>query len=158
MWPEEFISNGIDEKNVRSGDKTTTLEMIGLLMPLILAPELFKNSNIVMKVDCFGTVYSMTNRMCKGDKMAAIFVRAPYLISAYLECQLHIEQLPRMSDWGAEVADRLSRRSSTTEQDKKMLGAYKNRNIPSCLENWFRNPVMDWSLAVKLLEHVEKLV
>jgi hypothetical protein len=158
LWPERFISNGIDEKNVRFGDKTTTLEMIGLLMPMILAPELFKNSNVVMKVDCFGTVYSMTNRMCKGDKTAAIFVRAAYLISAYLECHLHIEQLPRMSDWGAEVADRLSRESSTTAQDKKLLGAFKNRSIPPCLESWFKNPVNDWSLAIKLLEHVEKLV
>jgi hypothetical protein len=158
LWPEKFISDGVDEKNVRFGDKTTTLEMIGLLMPMVLAPELFKNSNVVMKVDCFGTVYSMTNRMCKGDKTAAIFVRAAYLISAYLECHLHIEQLPRMSDWGAEVADRLSRQSSTTAQDKKLLGAFKNRSIPPCLERWFRNPVNDWSLATKLLEHVEKLV
>ena len=158
LWPEKFISDSIDEKNVRFGDKTTTLEMIGLLMPMILAPELFKNSNVVMKVDCFGTVYSMTNRMCKGDKTAAIFVRAAYLISAYLECHLHIEQLPRMSDWGAEVADRLSRESSTTAQDKKLLGAFKNRSIPPCLESWFKNPVNDWSLAIKLLEHVEKLV
>jgi hypothetical protein len=158
VWPDKFIINSSDEKNVRFGDKTTTLEMIGLLMPMLLVPELFKNSNVVMKVDCFGTVYSMTNRMCKGDKTAAIFVRAAHLISAYLECQLHIEQLPRMSDWGAEVADRLSRKCSTTVQDKKLLGAFKNRSIPPCLESWFKNPVNDWSLAVKLLEHVEKLV
>jgi hypothetical protein len=80
LWPEVFITKWVDEKGVKYGYKTTTLEMLGLLMPLLLVPELFQKSNIVMKVDCFGTVYSMTNRMCKGDKSASIFVRAAYLI------------------------------------------------------------------------------
>ncbi len=95
--------------------------MLGLLMPLLLVPELFQKSNIVMKVDCFRAVYSMTNRMCKGDKSASIFVRAAYLISAYPECRLHIGHLPRMSDWGAEVTDRLSRQCTSTKQDPKLV-------------------------------------
>jgi hypothetical protein len=158
IWPENFITSSVDEKGVKFADKTTTLEMIGLLMPLLLVLELFQRSNVVMKVDCFGTVYSMTNRMSKGDKSASIFVRAAYLIVAYLECYLHIEQLPRMSDWGAEVSDRLSRKSSTTVQDEKLLSAFKNREIPDCLKDWFRDPKNDWQLAIRLLEHVEKLV
>jgi hypothetical protein len=157
-WPEEFIRDAVDEKGVRYGDKTTTLEMIGLLMPILLAPELFKKTNVVIKVDCFGTVFSMSNRMCKGDKSAAMFVRAAHLIAAYLECCLHVEHLPRMSDWGAEVADRLSRKSSTTVQDKRLVKAFINRDIPKCLEEWFNCPTTDWQLAIKLLEHVEKLV
>jgi hypothetical protein len=157
-WSEDFIKNAVDEKGVRYGDKTTTLEMIGLLMPMLLVPELFMKTNVVMKVDCFGTVFSMSNRMCKGDKTAAIFVRATYLIAAYLECCLHIEQLPRMSDWGAEVTDRLSRESSTTVQDKLLVKAFTNRDIPKCLQDWFKSPMTDWQLAIKLLEHVEKLV
>jgi hypothetical protein len=87
LWPEDFITKRVDEKGVKYGDKITTLEMLGLLMPLLLVPEQFQKSNIVMKVDCFGTVYCMTNRMCKGDKSASIFVRAAYLISAHLECR-----------------------------------------------------------------------
>jgi hypothetical protein len=158
IWPENFITSSVDEKGVKFADKTTTLEMIGLLMPLLLVPELFQRSNVVMKVDCFGTVYSMSNRMSKGDKSASIFVRAAYLIAAYLECYLHIEQLPRMSDWGAEVSDRLSRKSSTTVQDEKLLSAFKNREIPDCLKDWFKDPKNDWQLAIRLLEHVEKLV
>jgi hypothetical protein len=156
-WPEEFIKNAVNEKGVRYGDKTTTLEMLGLLMPILLAPELFKKTNVVMKVDCFSTVFSMSNRMCKGDKTAAIFVRATHLIAAYLECCLHIEQLPRMSDWGAEVTDCLSRKSSSTIQDQLLVRAFTNRDIPRCLQEWFKCPVTDWQLAIKLLEHVEKL-
>jgi hypothetical protein len=158
LWKEQFITDAVDEKNVRYGDKTTTLEMLGLLMPLVLAPELFTKSNVVMRVDCFGTVYAMENRASKGDTSASVFVRAIYLIAAYLECNLHVEHLPRLSDWGAEVADRLSRLSSTTKQDSKLLKAFSNRDIPLCLRKWFDEPFPDWSLPFKLLEHVEKLV
>jgi hypothetical protein len=158
LWDERFITEAVDEKGVRYGDKTTTLEVIGLLIPLVVAPELFVKSNVVLKVDCFGTVYGMENRASKGDTSASVFIRSVYLIAAYLECSLHVVHLPRLSDWGAEVADRLSRDCSTTMQDRKLVNAFKNREIPDCLKNWFANPHADWNLPFKLLEHVEKLV
>jgi hypothetical protein len=157
-WPEKFIRDAKDEKHVRFGDKTTTLEMIGVLIPLLLVPEEFKNAHVTIKVDCLGTIYGMENRFSKGDQCASIFIRAAYLIAAYLECTLHVVHLPRMSDWGAEVTDRLSRRSTTTKQDKKLLEAFSNRKVPECLADWFRNPTSDMSLAVSLLEYVKSLV
>jgi hypothetical protein len=59
----------MDEKGVRFGDKTTCLEMIGLMIPLLIAPELFKNQHVMMKVDCLGTVFEMHNKCSKGEKM-----------------------------------------------------------------------------------------
>jgi hypothetical protein len=158
LWPEEFISEAIDEKGVRFGDKTTTLEMIGLLMPFILVPELLANQHARFMVDCFGTVFGMQNKAAKGDTNASIFIRAAYLIAAYIGCTVHVQQLPRMSDWGAEVSDRLSRASTTTTQDKKLLKAFHNRNLPVCLLNWFRNPTQDYHLASELLDHVKSIM
>jgi hypothetical protein len=127
-------------------------------MPLVLVPEEFKCAHVVVKVDCLGTVYGMENRFSRGDLCASVFIRAIYLIAAYLECTLYVEHLPRMSDWGAQVSDRLSRLSSTTRQDRDLLKAFKLRQLPACLMDWFRNPVVDWQLAYSLLEHVKKLV
>ncbi len=62
IWPKEFIQNKMDEKRVRFGDKTTCLEMIGLMIPLLIAPELFKNQHVMMKVDCLGTVFGRHNK------------------------------------------------------------------------------------------------
>lgn len=157
-WPASFISSKEDEKGVKYGDKTTTLEMIGLIMPLILKPELFIKSHVMMKVDCLGTVFGMSNKAAKGDTSASIFIRAAHLIAAYLDCVIHVDHLPRMTDWGAEVSDRLSRKSSSTLQDKKLVKAFKNRPIPPCLMAWFLEPKPDWSLATKLLAHVKTLV
>jgi hypothetical protein len=43
-WPKEFILNATDEKNVRFGDKTMCLETIGMMLPMLLAPELLEIS------------------------------------------------------------------------------------------------------------------
>jgi hypothetical protein len=158
IWPAEFISSAVDEKGVRFGDKTTTLECIGLLMPMIVSPELFINSHVVLKVDCLGTVFGMENRCSRGDMSASVFIRAAYLIAAYLGCTVYVEHLPRKSDWGAEVADRLSRMSTTTLQDRKLLSAFKGSSLPSCLLSWLANPRLSWQLAVDLLNHVKSLV
>jgi hypothetical protein len=158
IWPAEFISSAIDEKGVRFGDKTTTLESIGLLMPMIVSPELFINSHVVLKVDCLGTVFGMENRCSRGDMSASVFIRAAYLIAAYLGCTIYVEHLPRKSDWGAEVADRLSRMSTTTLQDRKLLSAFKGSSLPGCLLSWLANPRLNWQLAVDLLNHVKSLV
>jgi len=158
FWPADFITSLTDEKGVRFGDKTTTLEMIGLLMPLILVPELVAGRHVRFMVDCFGTVYGMHNRAAKGDSCASVFIRAAYLIAAYLECTIHVQHLPRVSDWGAQVTDRLSRGSTSTKQDKMLVRAFNNRQIPSCLKDWFKNPNPDFSLAMELLEHVKRIM
>ena len=100
----------------------------------------------------------MSNRSAKGDSSASIFIRAAYLIGAYINCTIHVQHLPRMSDWGAEVSDRLSRKYSTTLQDRKLLSAFSNRPIPLCLSQWFENPVDNFDLAIKMLNHVKCLI
>jgi hypothetical protein len=158
IWPRDFIEKATEDSNIRFGDKTTTLEVIGLLMPFVLVPEEFKQSHVVVKVDCPGAVFGMENRFSRGDVCASIFIRAIYLIAAYLECTLYVEHLPRMSDWGAEVTDRLSRLSTTTRQDNNLLRAFKPRPLPVCLVNWLQNPTEDWGIAAELLNHVKNLV
>ncbi len=129
-----------------------------MIIPLLISPELFKNSHVIVKVDCFGTIYGMQNKASKGDTDASIFIRAANMIAAYLECTLHVQHLPRMSDWGAETTDRLSRASTTTIQDRKLVKAFRLRPLPSRLTEWLNNPVQDWRLASDLLEHVKGLV
>jgi hypothetical protein len=157
-WPEQFIRFYTDEKGVRFGDKTTTLEVIGLLMPLLLVPELLMNQHVRIMVDCLGTVFGMQNKSASGDKAASVFIRAAHLIANYLGCVMHVEHLPRVSDWGAEVTDRLSRKSSTTHQDRRLISAFKTRSLPSCLHSWFLNPTSDFGLAMSLLAHVKRIV
>jgi len=157
LWPERFIMTAMDEKGVRFGDKTTTLEVIGMIMPFLLVPEKLANQHVRIMVDCFGTVFGMINRHAKGDRAASVFIRAIYLIAAYLNCTVHVQHLPRVSDWGALVTDRLSRMSTTTRQDRMLVNSFHNRPLPVSLSEWFDNPVCNFSLSVQLLEHVKSI-
>jgi hypothetical protein len=158
IWPSEFIRHKSDEHSVRYGDKTTTLETIGLIIPLLLVPELLVNQHVRFMVDCLGTVFGMHNKAAKGDETASVFIRAAYLIAGFLGCTLHVQHLPRVSDWGALVSDRLSRESTTTRQDKNLIDAFHNRKLPQCLLRWFQGPSVDYGLATQLLEHVERII
>jgi len=157
-WPNFFITQARDDSGVRYGDKTTTLEMIGLLMPMLLVPDLLAGHHIRFTVDCFGTVFGMHNRASAGDTSASVFIRAAYLIGAYIGCSIHVQHLPRLSDWGAETTDRLSRRLTTTTQDYKLLGSFRNRSVPRCLYAWFEDPKPDYRLALALLDHVKTIM
>jgi hypothetical protein len=56
------------------------------------------------------------------------------------------------------LVDRLSRKSTTTYQDKKLLKSFDNRPLPDCLVRWLENPKVDWGLGDKLLSYVQELV
>jgi hypothetical protein len=153
VWSESFL-NETDEKGTRFGDKTTCLEALGVLLPFLTHPEYFKNSNVVVKVDCLGVVFGMWNKHATGDKSASIVIRAIHLIATFLECRIFVDHLPRKSDWDSDLADRLTRSATMTVNDRRLVSSCKEVCIPTCLRAWFSKPVNDWSLALKLMKYV----
>jgi hypothetical protein len=151
FWPENFVMK------TDLGCMTTTLELIGLLMPFLMIPELLAGQHIVLKVDNIGCYYAWQNKSVKNEVSASILTRALVLISAYLQCQVHVAHLPRMSTWDACLADRMSREATTGYNDKKLLSSFGNPECPDVLLQWLQNPLQDWSLATKLLQHVTNI-
>jgi hypothetical protein len=107
------------------------------------------------KVDNIGCYFGWVNRQTPNDAMASILIRSLHLISCLLEAEIHIEHLPRMSTWTARMVDRMSRRETTSRGDQRLLDEHKGREIPACLLEWLENPVEDWDLCDKLLQHVK---
>lgn len=108
-----------------------------------------------MKVDNVGCFFGWLNRQVTGDVIASTLVRALHLISAYLECQVHIEHLPRKASWEADLVDRLSRENTTTRNDKSLLDSFGKLNVPSCMIRWMEKPTEDWDLPMQLLDSVK---
>jgi hypothetical protein len=75
------------------------LEAIGVLIPFLFVPELLACQHILLRVDCFGTIYGFMNKVSKGDETASVFIRAVFMIAAYLSCAVHVEHLSMMSDF-----------------------------------------------------------
>ena len=158
FWPPSVISYFKDPLGHRLGNKTTTLEFLGILLPFILIPEQLLNQVIEVKVDNMACYFGWLNRHVKGDVTASILIRSLHLISSFLGCQVHITHLPWKSSWDAIVVDRLSRSSSTNSQDKRLLASFPDLDMPSCIKEWLTKPVEDWELADKLLDSVVKTV
>jgi hypothetical protein len=157
LWPKTFLEKE-DSKGSRFGQKTTSLEFIGILLPFLLIPEKMTGKYIVVKVDNIACYFAWVNRQSAGDETASIFVRTLHLITELIKCDVHIEHLPRMSNWEAEIADRISRKSSTSRQDQNLLNSFNLREIPECLSEWLKNPVNDWSLCMKILESIIEIM
>jgi hypothetical protein len=157
-WPKVFVTKKTDSYGSRFGNKTSTLEQIGLLLPFLLFPEKFKNQHIVLNTDNIACVFGHYNHLMKGDECAWIFIKAVHLISALLGSQVHVQHSPGRSDWGSEMADNLTRECTTGFLESRMVQRWTHLSVPTALNQWLLNPREDWNLPFVLLNEVIKKV
>jgi hypothetical protein len=153
FWPKKFIQFH-DAKGACMGAKTTSLEILGILLHLVYFPELFINCHVIFKTDNIACYYGWENKTLRNDCTASIVLRSIMLISAKLCCNIHFKHLPRLSTWEGVVADRLSRRSSTSSWDHKLVQSFGRVKMPESLKAWLDNPSEDWSLPSRIVEEI----
>jgi hypothetical protein len=68
-WPREFITSATDNKGKHFGNKTSTLEMIALILPFLLIPKKLQNKHIRLFTDNIACVYGMKDRYVKMTNM-----------------------------------------------------------------------------------------
>jgi hypothetical protein len=54
---------------------------------------------------------------------------------------LHVEHVSRRSCWEVELADNLSRRSTTSFLAQRVLDRFGGKPLPDVLRSWFNIPV-----------------
>jgi len=155
FWPKDFITQSTDKHGKNFGNKSTSLETIGVLLPFLLIPEKLMNQHIVCGVDNTGVIFGWQNKKLKRDGTASILIRALHLIEAYLGSVIHVVHVPRLSNWEATVADSLSRKKTTHFLEKQMLKRTGTFGNLKPLTDWLKNPVEDWNLPITLLSHVQ---
>jgi hypothetical protein len=156
-WPKSFIISQRDNKGKRFGNKTATLELVGILLPFLLIPKQLQNQHVVFKTDNLSCVFGHQNGYMKGDECASILLRSLCIISAFLGCVAHIEHIPRRSDWESEVADNLSREKTTGFMERQLMSKNLKNEFPQALLVWLDNASEDWALPLQLLDHVKQL-
>jgi hypothetical protein len=157
-WPKKFLSEDEDEKGAKYGCKSTTLETVGLLLPLLSIPEQLKGREIVFYTDNLAVVYGWENGGVRFDKTATVLLRAVHVIAAYLGLNVHVKHVPRMSNKFAVLVDHLSRETTTCSEDREMLkGAKFSECVPEISE-WLDNPGESFNLPRKFLAVVKKKV
>ena len=110
---------------------------------------------MILEVDNIACYYAWDNKYVKNDICSSILIRALCIISSYLRTYVHVRHLPRLSSWEACMCDRMSRESTTSKHDRKLLNHFSNLFLPDVLLKWLENPVEDWSICLKLLDSVK---
>ena len=151
FWSCDAASLFLDVKGKFIGSKTITLEMAGMLIPFLLFPDILAGQHVVLQVDNMGCVFGWNNGYCKDDQMALLLIRCLVLVTAKLEVALHVQHIPRMSSWEACLANRLSRVSSTSQEDKALVSSFNSPPLPEAFLRWLSNPFEEWSLPINLI-------
>jgi hypothetical protein len=154
-WDKEMIENHKDGKGSRYGSKTATLEMVGVILPFLLIPEQLAGQHVVCRVDNMACMFRFQNYHMKGDTRASILIKALRLIEACLGSTIHVEHIPRCSNWESEMAENMSRKKSTGFTETQTLARFKHLRPPRKLRNWLNNPAEDWNLAIDLMLYIQ---
>jgi hypothetical protein len=157
IWPEKFL-NAVDRKGARMGSKTTTLEILGVLFHILLFPELLMGHQVVFQTDNMACYYGWENKAVKEDSTASIVIRTISILANFLNCNVHFDHVPRVSTWEARVVDRLSRKSTTTSYDKKLVESFGSMQLPVSLREWLNNSCDNWNLPLALLYDVKTII
>ena len=111
-WPKNLLVEERDLRGVFFGSKSTTLESVGLLLPMLAFPEKVKVRNLVFMIDSIAVMYGWLNRYVKNDSSASEVLKTAQYLAARLGITVHVKLMPRMSDSLAQMVDELSRKES----------------------------------------------
>jgi hypothetical protein len=125
---------------------------------MLTVPELIYGRHVILRVDNIACVYGYENGQLKNDESASIMIRTARLVAAYLESVVHVEHIPCRSCWEAELVDNLSRSSTSGFLEQRVLSRFSHRELPEVLVKWLHKPSNNWSLPLKLLEHVQNIL
>jgi len=151
-WPENITGGQLDEKGASFASKTTTLEAVGLLLPFLLAPDVVRGRHVILGVDNVAVVFGWTNRAIKGDTSASVLIRALHIVTAFLECRVYVQHVPRKSTPSSTLADALTRESTSTPAVWQELATENILGPPDPLWEWLTDPRTDWHLGSRLVD------
>jgi hypothetical protein len=157
-WPDSLMVKARDSKDHAYGCKSPTLEAIGILLPFVTIPHLMRRREVIMHTDNEAIAYGWESKRVKNDESAAIIIRAVHVIASFLECEVHIVHIPRMSTTMASLADRLTRGSTTGRAEMSAIAGSQSGSVPDELTSWLESPSEDWGLVNRLLLHVQERI
>lgn len=158
-WPETFLNHDKDEYGKHFGSKSTTLESIGLLLPLVIFPEHVKGRSLLFMVDNNAVVYGWETGRVKEDQTATEVLKAVSYISAFLGCRIYVSHIDRISNEMATAADKLSRRTLVSrDEEYEWLAGKEARGSCSNLLTWLKNPVSGTSLCRIIIDQIKHVL
>ena len=154
-WPDGLLEKITDEKGRAFGCKSTTLESVGLLLPLLAFPKMVAGKHLVLKIDNTAVLWGWHNGYVKHDESASEVLRSAFYLAGYLGATIHVEHVARVSDELATLADEMSRRkTSRCAVGRLALEKAIYREVGGCLLRWLEDPCYRGNLCTDILKEV----
>ena len=135
-FPTDFLlhSNG----SGLVADTTSTLEALGLITPMAMAPHRCVGKPLHINIDNVAVVFAFNKRR-SNDRLAHTLIRAAYLVAGALGCQLFVSWVPRRSDVLTRIADDLTHTdfTSTLALDRH-ADTITLQSFPPPISEWMR--------------------
>ena len=147
-----------DERGVKLYHKTTTLELVGMLGVLLLAPNIVRGRNVVHVMDNLASTLAWERGRSISDPWATVIVRAIAHICAELDITLFAEWRPRRSSRETVAVDDLSHDccESLTAEELKSYIEEPMLTFPDPLLAWLKEPRRDHDLGPSLVAWLRK--
>jgi hypothetical protein len=156
-WPLFLLTRDKGRRGTFMGSKSGTLEMVGLLIPFLSCPKSLRGRHVLLGVDNVSEVYAWTKRYCKNDPELSLLIRTLHVIEAFLHCKIYVTHVKHLSTDIAAMADRLSRESTISAEDRIWLDRGLVHRPWGQLGAWLEKPVLNWNLPQLVLEDVKTL-
>ena len=153
-WPDHLLFSAKDWRGTDFGHKSSTLEMLGLILPFLGCPNRIRHRHVVLQVDNLAVVKAWERRLCRNDPETSCLIRALHILEGFLECVIHVAHCPRMSTPEATLADHLSRASTTTLKDRKEIEHLRVFSPKGSLTRWLKNPKPHWHLGQQIVQEL----
>ena len=155
-YPRHFLLSE-DQLGHKAFSKSTSLEALGFLVPLMMDPGRFLGKHTVVVTDNAAAVLVFKKGYSKGDAWATTICRAARVVAAGLCCQLQVKWERRRSSRETRISDNLTH-NLLEELDDKEIDAYIEKGFvkfPPPILNWMASPGSDLSLGRKCLDWLE---
>ena len=150
QFPTDFLLSANGKGLI--ANTTSTLEAMGLLLPLMLQPQTCVGKDIHVYIDNLAVVFAFKKRRSE-DLLAQSLLRAALLVAGALACRLFVSWVPRRSNTGSSVADDLTHGNFTSSIMGDPHGSQcVLETFPDPIRCWMENPVYDRDLGHKVLE------
>ena len=152
-YPRYFML-GVDDLGHKVFAKSTTLEALGFLVPLMMDPLRFCGREVMVVTDNAAAVIALRKGYSRGDTWATVVCRAARTVAAGICCSLQARWEPRRSSRPTRVSDDLTH-NLLTELSSHEIEAYLSKAVVSFPEpvlQWMSAPTIDYTLGLNCLK------
>ena len=155
-WLDKLLTETRDENGAFFGSKSTTLESLGMLLPLTTFPEMVWGRDIIFKIDNTAIMYGWYSGYVSNDKCASEILRSVQLLAGIMGVRVHVKHVDRMSDDLANLVDEISRQESNlSDMGRKILSGAEHRCTKGALTEWLKDPNQP-DLSIKLINELRE--